>query len=173
MLDGTTSGPPPGLSPARAILYGTAVVGTLDILDALIFFGLRGVAPARIFQAIASGLLGRDSFQAGAASVALGAFLQYFISFGIVSIYMLASRWLEPLRRHPVICGALYGIAAYFFMQRVVIPLSAATVSPKTFGAVLINGLFAHVFLVGIPSALAARAARRPRPSAGPAAVTA
>lgn len=52
------------LSPARAIVYGGLVVGTLDILDAVIFFGLwRGVAPIRIFQSIASGLLGRAAFQ--------------------------------------------------------------------------------------------------------------
>ena len=33
----------PSLSPARAILYGTLVVGSLDIVDALVFFGLRGI----------------------------------------------------------------------------------------------------------------------------------
>ena len=42
----------------RAILYGGLVVGTLDALDALIFFGLRGVAPIRIGQSIAAGVLG-------------------------------------------------------------------------------------------------------------------
>ena len=57
---------------ARAILYGGVVVGTLDLLDALIFFGLRGTAPIRIFQSIAAGVLGRASYQGGLRSAALG-----------------------------------------------------------------------------------------------------
>ena len=47
----------------RAILWGTLAVGTLDALDAIVFFGLRGVTPLRIFQSIASGLLGRAAYQ--------------------------------------------------------------------------------------------------------------
>ena len=39
---------PARLSPAQAILYGTLVVGTLDIVDAFAFFGLRsGATPVR------------------------------------------------------------------------------------------------------------------------------
>lgn len=45
------------LSPARAIAYGGLTVGVLDGLDAVVFFGLRGVPPLRIFQAIAAGLI--------------------------------------------------------------------------------------------------------------------
>ena len=45
-----------------AILWGGAVAGTLDISDALVFHGVRGVAPWRILQAIASGLLGPQAF---------------------------------------------------------------------------------------------------------------
>jgi hypothetical protein len=33
------------LSTARALLYGTLVVGILDLADAFVFFGLRGGAP--------------------------------------------------------------------------------------------------------------------------------
>jgi hypothetical protein len=43
----------PGLSQTRAVLYGALVVGVLDITDALVFFGLRGAPPIRIFQSIA------------------------------------------------------------------------------------------------------------------------
>ena len=54
------------LSPARAILYGTLVVGTLDISDAILFFGLHNhVPPSRIFHTIAGGLLGREAARAG------------------------------------------------------------------------------------------------------------
>jgi hypothetical protein len=35
------------LSAARALLYGTLVVGVLDLADAFVFFGLRGARPGR------------------------------------------------------------------------------------------------------------------------------
>src|SRR5580765_8229971 len=45
---------------SHPILFGTLVVGTLDLLDAVVFFRIRnGVPPLRIFQSIAAGLLGR------------------------------------------------------------------------------------------------------------------
>jgi hypothetical protein len=61
---------------ARAILLGGLIVGTLDITDAIVFFGLtRNVRPYRIFQSVASGLLGRASYSGGMKTVVLGAFL--------------------------------------------------------------------------------------------------
>ena len=55
------------LTTSQAVLFGTLVVGTLDILDAFIFNGSRsGVSPGRILQFIASGVLGRESFNGGA-----------------------------------------------------------------------------------------------------------
>jgi hypothetical protein len=56
----------------RVILIGGLIAGTLDILAAFIQSGLRGVTPMRVLQAIASGLLGADSFQGGFATAALG-----------------------------------------------------------------------------------------------------
>jgi hypothetical protein len=92
-----------------ALVMGTLAVGTLDALDAIIFFGLRGVTPARIFQSIASGLMGRSAFTGGLATVALGLLLHYFIAFAIVSTYDIASRRLAILLRSPIRCGLLYG----------------------------------------------------------------
>jgi hypothetical protein len=147
-----------GLSAGRAILYGTAVVGTLDALDAVIYFGLRGVAPVRVFQGIASGLLGRASFEGGLPTAVLGLALHFFIAFAIVAAYYLASRRLPLLRRRPILCGIAYGIGVYIFMNCVVLPLSAIG-WPRFSTASLVNGLLIHVFGVGLPSALfAARA---------------
>jgi hypothetical protein len=97
------------LSPAQAVLLGTLAVGVLDLIDAMVFFGLRGVTPVRILQSIAAGLLGRDAFRGGPATAALGALLHFFIAFGIVCVYYLVSRRLGILTRHPVLCGLLYG----------------------------------------------------------------
>jgi uncharacterized membrane protein YagU involved in acid resistance len=154
------------LSPARAILYGTLVVGTLDALDAIVFFGLRsGTTPMRIFQGIAGGWLGRSvgatsPFAGGLSRAALGLATHYFIAFGIVTTYFVISRRLRLLTRHPIPCGLVYGLLAYLVMNRVVIPLSAIG-GPAAWPVlpVLANGLLIHAFGVGLPSAIfAARA---------------
>ena len=152
------------LSLARAVLSGALVVGTLDALDAIIFFGMRGAVPIRIFQSIASGLLGRAAFQGGAATALLGVGIHFFIAAAIVLTFVLASRRLPVLVHHPVVAGVLYGLAVYAVMNYVVVPLSAA--GRGSFAApVFINGLLIHAFGVGLPAALFARAAFVPTQS--------
>ena len=155
---------PAALSPARAILYGTLVVGTLDIVDAFVFFGLRsGTPPARILQSIASGWLGRAAYTGGAGAAALGSITHYFIAFGIVVTYFVASRRVAVLTRHPIACGIVYGVLVYLFMNRVVIPLSAIGAASWPVLPVLANGLLIHAFGIGIPSAIfATLASNRP-----------
>lgn len=150
------------MSPRRALLLGALTVGVLDIMDAFIFFGLRGVPPVRILQAIASGVLGRDAAVAGGVgTAALGLLLHFVVAFLIVLVFFMVSRKLPILTRHPFVSGALYGIVAYFVMTLVVVPASAIHAAPTlpTKLPVLINGLLIHVLGVGIPAALFARAA--------------
>ena len=138
------------------------MVAVLDILDAIVFFGLRGVAPSRILQSIASGVLGREAFQGGAATAVLGLGIHLFIAFVIVAIYVLASRRVAALRRDPFLNGPFYGLVVYVVMNWIVVPLSAAGAGARP-TAVLINGILIHIFGVGIPAALAARAVSDPQ----------
>jgi hypothetical protein len=137
----------------KPILYGTIVVGTLDAIDAIAVFGLRGSTPIRVFQGIASGWLGRASFQGGLPTAALGVLTHFFIAFAIVATYYAASRKISLLRRQPVRYGAMYGVAVYFFMNLVVIPLSAIG-AVRFSWPLFVNGILIHVFGIGIPSAL-------------------
>jgi hypothetical protein len=144
------------LSAGRAISLGTLVVGTVDAIDAVIFFGLRGAAPMRIFQGIAAGAIGREAARAGGwGTASLGLFFHYVVAFGIATTYVLASRVFPVLVRRPFVCGPLFGIAAYFFMNLVVIPLSKIGPQPLTTGP-FINGILIHAIGIGIPVALIA-----------------
>lgn len=50
----------------ETIVYGGLVVGVLDILEAMAFFGIRsGATPTRVLQSVAGGLLGRNSYSGG------------------------------------------------------------------------------------------------------------
>ena len=145
----------------KALLVGTLAVGILDILDAVVFFGLRGAQPIRILQSIAAGLLGRASFNGGWRTAALGLALHFFIAFVVVLVFMLAARRVRALARAPIAFGLLYGLAVYLVMNLVVVPASAAG-GTRTWPAwpVVLNGVLIHMFGVGLPAALAARAAQ-------------
>ena len=143
----------------RAIAYGTLVVGALDALDAVVFFGLRGVAPHRIFQSIAAGLLGQAAYTGGPATVALGAALHFFIAFLIVATFVGASRYPPVLTRAPILSGLVYGVGVYLVMNLVVLPLSAAASRSSIPWPILLNGVLIHMVGVGLPSSLFARAA--------------
>ena len=147
------------LSTARALLYGTLVVGTLDLADAFVFFGLRGARPIRILQSIASGLLGRAAFSGGSGTAFLGAVLHFFIAFLIVATFFVASRYISILRRAPVWSGLMYGVVVYLVMNFVVLPLSAAGRGSHAW-PIVANGVIIHMLGVGLPSSLFARVGR-------------
>lgn len=142
------------------ILYGGLIVGVLDILEAMIFFGLRNhLTPIQILQSVAAGVLGRaTSFSGGLKTALLGLLLHFLIATIWAAIFFLLSRLLPPLIRHAVIAGLLYGVAAHFIMSYIVVPLSA--IGPRTTPTpwpVLLNGIIGHALLVGLPIALVAR----------------
>ncbi|HSE65558.1 MAG TPA: hypothetical protein VLB12_01140 [Gemmatimonadales bacterium] len=144
--------------PAKPLILGALTVALLDGLDAVIFFGLRGVEPARIFQGIASGLLGKASFQGGMGTVVLGLILHVFIASSIVTTFYLVSRRFPGLAQRPFLYGPLYGLLVYFIMTQIVLPLSAVAPQHRVL-PVIINGVLIHLVGVGLPAALAARAA--------------
>jgi predicted permease len=138
---------------ARAILGGGLCAGILDAVDAVVFFR---ATPLRVFQSIARGLLGSSAFDGGLATAALGVFLHFLIATTAAAVYWAASRRLRLLVRHPVACGLGYGVAVYFFMNYVVLPLSLAPAAAFRWPAFL-NGVIGHALLVGLPIALIAR----------------
>jgi len=112
-------------SPAKPLLLGALSVAFLDGLDAVIFFGLRGVKPILIFQSIASGLLGKPAFQGGRGTAVLGLILHVFIASSIVTTFYLVSRRFPVLAQRPFLYGPLYGLLVYLIMTQIVLPLSA------------------------------------------------
>ncbi len=140
----------------KVISGATLLVGTLDISDALIFYGLRGVAPRRLLQNIASGVFGRAAFGMGHRSALLGLIFHFFIAFCATTVFLLASRKL-PVASHPFLCGTLFGAALYFVMNYIVLPLSRIGLRPSPPLVPFINGVAALIFCIGIPLAFIAR----------------
>lgn len=141
----------------QAILWGGLCAGTLDFIGACVSNASRGVTPLRIAHSIASGLLGAKAFQGGYKTAALGVALHFVIALGAAAVFGLASDKLRFLTERPYLSGALYGIAVFWFMQLVVLPLSAIPFQQNFSWPVVVTGLIVHVLCVGLPIALVAR----------------
>lgn len=143
------------------ILRAGLLAGLLDGLDAALFIGLaRGIPPIRVFQFIASGLLGVSSFRGGWATAALGIALHFLIAISAAAVfYALSLKWTILLRK-PLLWGPVYGMGVFLFMHDLVVPLSAAPVQPPAAASALLNLIFSHIFFVGIPIAWVTSRAR-------------
>ena len=148
---------------ALPIAVGGAVAGTFDLLAAFATYGLRSP------YAIAGGLLGRSAIQGGAGTYILGVFLHYFIAFSAAAIYCLASRSLPFLVEHFFVCGLFFGIAIYLVMNLIVLPLCALHVTGPYQYRALVQGIFVHMLIIGLPISLALRQFSSSPPSAIPA----
>lgn len=160
----------PGREPSaggRALLAaftGGTTAAVLDIGYAFTVWSLAGVGPVVILKAIASGVLGGAAFRGGAWVAILGGALHWLMALAMAATYVGASTRLPTLVRRPLVWGPLYGLALYFVMDRIVVPLSAAPNGAKPSLPMTLGQVAAHVLLVGLPIALAAsRFSGRPR----------
>jgi uncharacterized membrane protein YagU involved in acid resistance len=140
------------LSRGQAIFWGGLAAGVLDAVDGVIAYGTQGLHPIQVLQYIASGLLGKASFEGGLATAGLGTILHFLIAFVAAAVYVVAGRWISALKGRPVTFGLLYGAAVYFFMNYLLLPLSAVGHSPFKLGLFL-NGVIGHALFVGVPIA--------------------
>jgi hypothetical protein len=146
--------------PYLPIILSGALAGALDIAFAFVFYGLAGASPVHILQVIASGVLGRGSFQLGGTSAALGAFFHFFIAIAAAAVYYIVSRRLSLLTRRPFLSGAIFGVAMYVAMHFVVLPLSRIGFHWVPLPA-LVGELCSHVFLFGMVIAFGLSRAQR------------
>ena len=140
-----------------AMVYGGTLCGVLDITAAFVVYGgLYGVNPLLILKGIASGILGSRAFDGGYSVALLGLFLHFFIAYTAAFVYVQLSRWVGLLVQYVYVSGILYGVAVYFFMAYVVVPLSAHSKGHFSFEGMII-GVVIHIFCVGLPIAITTR----------------
>jgi len=145
----------PSLADFGVILLAGLTSGVLDITCTLTLNKLKGTAPTRTLQAIASGLLGPKSFAGGRSTAALGLGFHFVIAVVAAAVYYIASRKLGVLIEHAVLCGLLYGIAVHLFMSFIVLPLSS--LKRPFSGKFFATQLVIHMFFVGLPISLVVR----------------
>ena len=135
-------------------VHAGGVAGLTELVPVLLIQSLAlGVPPQRIFQSIASGLLGRDAYALGWSSAALGAGLHVVIAIAAGVVFARMAILIPRLLRQPLLTGILFGVATFLVMTYVVVPLSAAAFPPAHNPALIAVSVLVHVFSFGWPIA--------------------
>jgi uncharacterized membrane protein YagU involved in acid resistance len=146
----------------RFVVAGGLLAGALDITYACLFWAIKAGVPAqRIFQSVAAGLLGKDSFTGGWPTASLGLALHFFIATTMSVTYFLVARRVPTLGVRPVPFGAAYGLLLYVIMNYVVVPLSNAPHGGAKDPLWVGLSIVVHMVLIGIPIAVFTRRALR------------
>jgi hypothetical protein len=141
-----------------SVVKAGAVVGILDGSYAIILYSwiLHLTTGPRIFQGIASRLIGKGSFEGGAATVALGVLLHFTVAYGWTTGYYVALRMLAGLREFTattggkVVTAILLGAIVWLSMNFGVVPLfGGKSVFPPNWQ--FYSQLVWHMIAVGPP----------------------
>jgi hypothetical protein len=146
-----------GSRTARAIARAWLIVGTLDILAAVVLTLLRDANPLGTLRFIASGVFGAEAFAGGLPYALLGLLFHYCIAMIWTLIFFFIAAPVTNVRRHPILAGVVYGVVVWLAMNLIVLPLSNIPPVSMTFGSAAI-GMSVLIAAVGLPLAfLAAR----------------
>lgn len=138
----------------RPIAVGTAICGTLDILFAMILTVAFGRQIPNMLRYVASGPFPAAT-DMGMAGAILGLLVHFALMAIMVAAFMLVARERPRLLAYPIMWGTAYGLVTYAIMNWIVVPLRFQTpLPPKPIS--IATQLFAHIILVGIPTALIA-----------------
>lgn len=152
---------------SQGIIVAVAVSGTLDILSAFLFGGIKGAGPGQILRYVASGLFGGSMREGGLAAAFIGLGVHYALMAVMVSLFFVIASRVDFVLRKWVLSGPLYGILIYLVMYWIVVPTRFGTL-PKTDLWSVGNALFSHIVCVGLPMAFIASRTIGRSPSGDP-----
>jgi hypothetical protein len=137
----------------RSIVWGGVIIGTLHLViqNFLVFSLLYKTPFISVLQYVASGALGDVAFAGGLATALLGVIFHYLISFVIAAVFIMSATRIPLLRRNAIVGSILFGVAAWFVMGFIVIPLSATPVLPPPTLFQLIETIIDHALIIGLP----------------------
>ena len=140
---------------AKPIMVATLICGTLDILWAVILTIWRGRQIAGMLRFVASGPF-PDATDWGSGGAILGLITHFTLMATMVTVFVLAVRSKPALLDRPWLSGLVYGLITYVVMNLIVVPLRFHTPLPPS-ALSISTQLFAHIVLVGWPTAFVSR----------------
>jgi hypothetical protein len=138
--------------PTGLLIRATLVAGTLDILSAMTYALIAGKTPLAVPVGIASAIW-PGAQKAGVAAILVGLLLHFAIMFAMASVFVAAAQRMRWISMRPVSAGTLYGLLLWAVMNLVVLPLRWPSLFPHFASRSLVEQLFSHIVLVGLPMA--------------------
>ncbi|HET9276075.1 MAG TPA: hypothetical protein VFN96_08395 [Gemmatimonadales bacterium] len=142
------------------------LTGLVDgLFSSVLAAGFYGSSVARLFQGVASTLLGPEALDGGMHAALIGVLMHFGVAFGWSAVFLLIAEGSARLRRvlaapHGVTkVAAVYGPLVWLVMSLAVIPL--LTSRPTAFTIRWWIQLVGHFPFVGLP--IVAMIARAPR----------
>ena len=153
--------------PVRAGLLTGATDGLFSSVLATVFYHST---VTRLFQGVASTVLGKRAFDGGTPTALLGVAMHFGVAFGWSAVFLflvMRSGWIRDLlasRNGVAKVASLYGPFIWLVMSLVVIPLLLHR--PPAINFRWWVQLFGHIPFVGLP--IVASIARRPGDTTSP-----
>ena len=139
----------------RPLALATAICGTLDILFAVLLTLWRGREPAAMLRYVASGPF-PPATEWGAFGSLLGLVVHFTLMAVMIAAFIIAARNYPLVLDQPLQSGLVFALATYAAMNLIVVPLRFPAAWPPT-PLGIGTQLFAHVFLVALPTVLITR----------------
>ncbi|TFW18162.1 hypothetical protein [Duganella callida] len=143
----------------RIVLIGGLIAGALDIIFAISFAAYNGTAPLQLLRIVASGAFGKPALHGGVPMAVFGLAAHFGLSLAWALGYFLLARLMPRLAHHPVFYGIAYGVMVFLLMRLVVLPASAFPFPVRFKPLATALDMLSHMFLFGLPIALATRRA--------------
>ena len=139
----------------KPILLATLVCGTLDILLAVILTIWRGREIGGMLRCVAAGPFPAAT-EMGAAGSLLGLAVHFTLMAIMVAVFVFAARAVPMLLDRPWVSGLVYGLITYAVLDLIVVPMRFPAAWPPS-ALSITTQLFAHIALVGWPTAFITR----------------
>lgn len=143
-------------SALRAIICMGLIVGTLDILAAIIdYYIASGNGPANIFKYIASGIMDTTAFSGGTRVIIFGLFLHYLIAFSFTILFVILYHNLKFMSGNKIVVGVCYGIFIGVIMNFIVVRFSYTPKAPFVWYK-CVKAFLILICMIGLPLAFLA-----------------
>jgi uncharacterized membrane protein YagU involved in acid resistance len=141
--------------PARRLLLAGLATGIVDGLFASVQTFFYNSTVIRLWQGVASTLLGKSAYEGGTRTALIGLLMHFGVAFGWSAVFLLLYTRLTGIRRVTDSPGgvlkvaAVYGPLIWMVMSLVVIPLLVSR--PPNVTVRWWIQLAGHIFFVGLP----------------------
>jgi hypothetical protein len=149
------------------LLFAGLVTGVIDgLFSSVLAAFFYGSTATRLWQGVASTLVGPAAFEGGTRTAAIGVLMHFGVAFGWSAVFLVlasSSAWLRDTIASPagaITVAAVYGPLIWIAMSMAIVPM--LTHRPPAINGRWWIQFFGHIAFVALPIVVTVRASRLP-----------